>query len=171
MRKEISIEKRSEIVTLRKEGNSWKEISEKSGININTVRSVYSNFLKRGSLEKKSGRGRKKKFSKRSKSLILRQVRINNEESWRGLEKIMKNQYNLDVSHETIRKISESKGLLSYVARKKPKLTDDHIRKRMDFVKRYENWNEEEWRKVLWSDEVWFYLKKNNYRKWIIMSE
>ena len=42
------------------------------------------------------------------------------------------------------------------VARKKPMLTRSHMRRSLDFAKKYKHWKEKNWEQVLWTDEAPF---------------
>lgn len=39
------------------------------------------------------------------------------------------------------------------VARQKPMLTSRHMRRRLDFAKKYKHWTKKDWEQVLWTDE------------------
>jgi transposase len=55
----------------------------------------------------------------------------------------------VNVSDSTVRRT----GLSSKVKQKKPKLTPKHIRDRLDFAKRHQNWTVSDWERVIFSYE------------------
>ena len=40
------------------------------------------------------------------------------------------------------------------IKKKKPLLTVNHRRQRLDFARRYKEWTVEDWKRVIWSDET-----------------
>ncbi|KAL3206650.1 hypothetical protein MRX96_010706 [Rhipicephalus microplus] len=53
-------------------------------------------------------------------------------------------------------RILHAAGLKSHVAARKPLLTSEHRRKRLDFVRQHEHWRAEDWHQVIFSDESTF---------------
>ena len=66
--------------------------------------------------------------------------------------------YGISISRWTVdRRLSES-GLDSYVARKKPFISDKNIKTRLDWCVTYQHWTVDDWKRVLWCDEAPFTL-------------
>ena len=61
-------------------------------------------------------------------------------------------------SVRTVRRRLLDTGLPARKARKKPLLTKAHKKARLAFAKKHANWTEDQWSKVLWSDESPFSL-------------
>ena len=75
-------------------------------------------------------------------------------------EIIKQNKKLCNISSRTVRRILKEKfGLISYVAVKKPLLTQDLKKKRLAFAKKYSHWTKHMWHQVLFSDET----KKNTH--------
>lgn len=75
----------------------------------------------------------------------------------------------LDLSHvsaKTIRRRLDETGLFGRIARPSPPLTDFHRLKRLSFANGYGNWTDEQWGKVLWSDETSLQLGVNG-QTWV----
>ena len=66
----------------------------------------------------------------------------------------MENKIGKKVSPQTIRRSLKMHGLRSYVKQKKPFLSENHRKKRLEFAEKYKNWGKYEWRRVIWSDET-----------------
>ena len=56
----------------------------------------------------------------------------------------------------------------SYIAVKKPGLSAENIRKRLDWAIKYKDWTIEDWKKVIWSDECSVWIGVNPRRQWVI---
>jgi hypothetical protein len=72
--------------------------------------------------------------------------------------KQIKNELQLQVSDDTIRRRLDEVGLHGRVARIEYPFTPDHIRKRLSFAEGYGSWTEEDWERVLFSDETYVEL-------------
>ena len=60
----------------------------------------------------------------------------------------------VNISHRTVRNRLHEYDLHSRALAKKPLLTKRHIAKRLAYSKKYQNWTVDDWKKVLWSDEI-----------------
>jgi hypothetical protein len=58
-------------------------------------------------------------------------------------------------------------GLHRRRARKVVYLTEKHKQERIEWAKRYRKWTEEEWSKVIWSDEVYVYIGDDKGMVWV----
>jgi transposase len=64
------------------------------------------------------------------------------------------NQINpVPISISTLKRRLREAGLIAKRQVKRPALKPRHIRGRMQFVKKYKEWTEDDWAKVIWSDE------------------
>lgn len=171
MRKESTIEEREKIIDLKKKDKSWADIEEITGVNKETARKIWRRYKINNNIEDSKKRGRKEKWSKREKNKILLYVKKNRNESWRDLKNDINVQYGLNVSHEYIRKLAMNVGFSSKLLKKRPKINKKQKKKRIDFIKEYGDWDEEDWARVLFSDEVTFYFKKHIGKQFMILNE
>jgi transposase len=65
------------------------------------------------------------------------------------------------VSKKTVSRTLKMLGIGSRIARKKPYLKPAHRKQRMEFVAIVKNWGDEEWTKIIWTDESSVELRKN----------
>ena len=65
-------------------------------------------------------------------------------------------QIGIDASTSTVRRRLRDANLMGRVARKKPMLTRSHMRRSLEFAKKYKHWKEKNWEQVLWTDEAPF---------------
>ena len=119
------------------------------------IRYVLNKLKNSGTTNRKVGSVRKRKTTKRTDNLIIRTAlktrRITAEK--------LANQINVNVSPQTIRNRLHEAGFRSYVAAKKPYVTKRNIQRRLKCAKNHINWTQEQWRNLLWPDEISFTLQ------------
>ena len=74
----------------------------------------------------------------------------------------------LPISEITVRRRRSEVGLGSYVASKKPGLSDENIIDRLQWALRHKDWTIEDWKKAIWSDETSVSISVNPRRQWVI---
>jgi hypothetical protein len=72
----------------------------------------------------------------------------------------------LDCGEYAIRTAFKKEGFVRRLSRKKPPLTEEHRRKRLEWAQEHLNWIDEQWDTILWSDETWAQPGKHT-RIWI----
>lgn len=60
-----------------------------------------------------------------------------------------------NVGQDAIRNALKRRGFSRYVARRKPPLTDEHTRLRLEWAERHFHFEFEDWCRVIWSDETY----------------
>lgn len=61
----------------------------------------------------------------------------------------------MDCGEWAIRIAFKKEGFVRRVSRKKPPLSKENRRKRLDWAKEHIDWTDEQWDEILWSDETW----------------
>lgn len=156
------------IDSLRKGGFGSKHISKETGLPLRTVQ----RWLKRcrdntGKLApvKKTAPGRSRILSKRTLTLIKRQLSVSPFLTGREI----KQNYPDLLTHVSIRTIQrrtlEDLDMKSYRAAKKPLLTPAHKAKRVRFAQDHKDWPLEKWRRVVWSAESMFYVTGTPHKR------
>ena len=72
----------------------------------------------------------------------------------------------VDISPNTVRRRLSETDLHGRALVKKPLLKQNHVKGRLNFVDKYQNWTEKEWKQVLWSDESKICLNGSDGRRW-----
>ena len=72
----------------------------------------------------------------------------------------------MNVSGWTVRRALKRAGFPSRVKQKKPKLTQKHIKDRLDFAKRHQHWTLSDWQRVIFSDESKINRFNSDGRSW-----
>ena len=106
--------------------------------------------------------GRPKSLSIRDERHILRIVRRTPKITYKNLiEKA-----GLDCSHDTIYRLLKEEGITNWLAKKRPLLTPEHAALRYEWALRHQNWDWDDWAKVIWSDECSVERGTGKRREW-----
>lgn len=132
----------------RKEGKTYKEISELLGRSQNLV----TNALK--PQKNTENRGRPRKTTKQTDRRMVVMVKKDPFLSSRAILK----ELNENISARTVRRRMTEANLHGRIARKVPFLSKRNIKQRISFAQEHKDWNGEsmikKWRNILWSDET-----------------
>ena len=72
--------------------------------------------------------------------------------------RLLKNDLALDCSARTIRRRLDEVGLFGRVRQEEHAYSDDTLRQRLSFAEGYSRWTEDDWSRVMFSDETHFHL-------------
>jgi transposase len=153
------------ILEMHQQGISERQISEALEISRSKVHRRLQSYFQRGTMTRKKGSGRPRLTDERTDRTILREVKI--DPFITCCEILVKNP-ELHVSPDTIRRrIIESGEFKSYWAAKKPYLSQEHIRRRLQWCTEHVTWSDDQWRQVLFSDESPYVLRySGSQRVW-----
>ena len=141
-------------------GVSRRQIAIKVKRSPTTISTIIKRWEEGHCYKRKKGSGRKKKLSAIAERYLLREILKNRRAT---LPQIV-NMVPEKVSVSTIKRTLHSAGFRSRVAKVKPYLSQKHLAGRLAFAKKHENWTLNDWKKVLWTDEVSFEKGKNTRR-------
>lgn len=130
-------------------GKSSRQIGHELSIPYTTVSYVIRRFKKTGSNENLPRSGRPSILTERDKNHLERASKLNRFTPLRHIV----SQLPLNVSIDTARRALKECGTNQYEAAKKLHLKPENIQKRMAWCEDVSNWSDEEWRKVIWTDE------------------
>ena len=94
-------------------------------------------------------------------------TRTGDGENASELAKRLREASGVDVSHDTIRYTLKKAGLRAVRKPRKPRLTKVHKEARLNFAKKYKDWTDADWERVIFSDETSIRCFGNQGRKWI----
>ncbi|GBN19770.1 Transposable element Tc1 transposase [Araneus ventricosus] len=129
------------------------------------VQKIVGKFRSDGLIENKSGRGRKCILSDVAKRKILKEIKIDPKVSAVKLAAETSQIIVRSVSVETVRIVIGQAGYKSRVARKKPFISLQNQKKRLEFAKTHELKTNNFWKKVLSSDERKFNIFGSDGRR------
>ncbi len=147
--KELSKDVRDKIVDLHKAGMGYKTIAKQLGEKMTTVGAIIHKWKKHKITVNLPRTGAPCKISPHGVSLIRRTVRNQPRTTREDLVNDLKAAGTI-VTKKTIGNTLHREGLKSCSARKVPPLKKAHVQSRLKFA----NDSEENWVKVLWSDET-----------------
>lgn len=145
--KKLSVELENSVVVLTEKGHSTRKIAEKLNIGQSTVVKVQK---RKNIVRAPNVGGRPRQLSDADARLMEREMRKDSSIT----PKQAADALNKNVSEWTARRALHRIGLLSAVKKKKPALSAKNVKARLAFCKKHVNWSVEDWRRVIWSDEV-----------------
>ncbi|GFS71129.1 transposable element Tcb1 transposase [Trichonephila clavipes] len=164
-RRETSIDVRKFILRLFKKGNSYREITKIVGRSHWCVQKIIGRFKSDGLVENKSGRGRKSILSDVAKRKVLKDIKIDPKLSAVKLAAETSRIMGRSVSAETVRNVIRHAGYSSRVARKKPFISLQSQKKRLEFAKTHQLKTDNFWKKVIFSDKSKFNIFGSDGRR------
>lgn len=136
-------------------------IAKSMDLPISTVAKCIERIKTTNTAIPKKKPGRSKKLSDTAVRSLLRNVKKAPFEPIRSHNEILR-LAGIDISIPTLTKYLEDNGYGSYVPAKKPRLTDEHKRKRLAWAKARLDWSFDKWSSVMWSDESRFTVTGND---------
>lgn len=163
MRREVSPKKRSEIITLVKEGYSVRKISDKVHVPKSTVSDIKRRWNDNPSgcgspIKKRTGRPRK--TNARLDRNIVRLCEANRFSSARTI-RFSLGDLGSNISDRTVSRRLRSAGFYARRPARKPFVNAFQRRRRVMFAQKYSQKPMEFWKRTIFSDESSFYLYGN----------
>lgn len=154
---EWSEERRWEIITKwNQEGKSIHAIAKELGIDRRNVKRLIEKYKETGSVERRSGQGRKRKLTRK----VVRQMKQKAKRGKKATE--ITRDYNVTHENEgktvgvhTVRRELKREGLKYLVNQEREELSPDHIAKRLAYSRKMLQYD---WSQVLFTDEKTFPL-------------
>lgn len=110
--------------------------------------------------------GRTKKLSDREVRKIIHYLRSSEASSASEAAALLRRDTGTSVSKWTVRRALHKAKMRAFEKKKKPLLTKKNIKAREKFAKQYINWAEDDWMRVIWSDETKINRYSTDGRKW-----
>jgi len=145
---------RSAIITLHKIGWIGRDIAQSIKCNEHTV-SLWINRWEDAHSAKDSGRSGRPRCTSVNTDIAIEEYA---DEKVNVTPKDIVRELQLPVSARTTRRRLDEVGLYGRVQKEEHAYTDDTMRKRIAFADGYSRWTEDDWSRVMFSDETHFYL-------------
>jgi len=155
-RQELSIEKRTLIISLHKIGKSNREISSLIEIPRRTVDYHVNKYLATDSCSNAIRTGRPRKTTPSEDKYIALTSKRNRRLTAPDIAAQTNMWHDLALSTSTVQRRLREASLFGRVAIKKPLLRQQNKRKRLQWARDHKNWSRQQWDTVLWSDESKF---------------
>lgn len=164
MVKKLSQEKRGQIIGYLEDGLSVREISEKTGVGKSTVGEIRKSV---GIIEQIAPQGRPNKLTPQETRLIVRKLNTGQMQTVVEVTKHLNTERDDPINAETVRRAVKKQGMKAVYKKKKPLLEKRHKKARLAFANKYKEWTEDDWAKVIWSDETKINLLGSDGVKWV----
>lgn len=151
--------------TLVEEGRSMRYVARILGVNHSTISRLLERHRATGSHSRRHGQGRKRATNVRDDRFLRQNALRNRTATSSQLRNDLETVRNVQVSALTVRRRLRDAGLISRRPIKAPELTRAHRVARLRFARAHENWNIDDWKKVLFSDETRINLKSCDGRQ------
>lgn len=152
--KQLDSPRKNRFIGYIQAGNSVRTAAEDFGIPQRTANQLYNKFKETGSTHRRPGSGRPTEMTPR----MLRRIRYllvtNRRMSFEQVGNLMRPKF----SASSIRRVAAQFGLYRRKGRVVIFLTPEHKVKRLKWAKEYANWEERDWKHVIWSDEAYVVL-------------
>lgn len=147
----IESEKRWKIISDIKSGKSQRQVAKINKVSRRSVQEIIKKYIKTGTIQDLPRSGRPSLTSSAENRYL---IYLSKRHPTHTASDLMSNWHtNVSVSIDTTKRILRKYGLCGRVAARKPYLNKIQIRKRLRWSKCYSSWNEEQWGKVIFSDE------------------
>jgi len=142
-----------EAISLFKQGKSIREVSGALHISISSAGRIKRRNKEDLPMPKF---GRPYKVSKVTRRHIAREFDIGTLRTLKEGQREVELIEGIHVDERSIRKYLKTEHLETYLKQRMPDLTDDQKKARYNFAKKHLHWTCEDWKKVMFSDEVTF---------------
>ena len=150
----IGEDKRIQIISLRDQGYTLDRISRKSKVAKTTVHDVLNKWKQHHTIQDLPKTGRPAIVDDRTKRRLARMVQSGEVRTAPELALVAASRDIVHISSDTVRRILHQQGLNAMHMVKKPMLTREHKRKRLEFARAHRHWTVEQWKQVIFSDET-----------------
>lgn len=158
--KELSDDTKRNIIQLIESGHRASHIAQSLKISKSTISRLLKRWRIRGSLENLPRTGRKKTVTKRAENTLARVVKTSRRSSLKDITSEFNNRVPIPVSRRTIQRKLHGFGYTRRSVRKKIGIREVNKKKRMAYCRSKLHWTvENNWKKVIFSDEMMILLK------------
>lgn len=151
-------------VTLIEQGCTYGHVAQTLRVSKSVVHRVVKRYRQTGQYTRLAGQGRKRKTVARDDRFIVTSVLRNRTLTSSEVRTRLQDVRNVTVSTKTVRRRLKSAGITSHVPARSPVLSTAHRVARVTFARNHEQWDNESWGKVLFTDESRFCLKPDDGR-------
>jgi len=99
-------------------------------------------------------RGRPPKLTRRARLYCVREMTIGGKETAADVARSLQENLGVSVHVDTVRSALHKEGFGSIVKPKKPNLTPKNVKDRLAWAIAHKDWTQDDWRRVIWSDET-----------------
>lgn len=173
-RKAISDEKRIEIAALLKVCPTVAEVARRANVSRHCVANIATKIENGESMGNQIGQGRRRSTTDIDDRALKRLIKNDRTLSSKVLALQWGASIDKTLSYQTVRRRLVEMGLHSYTQKKKPFRNRSQIKRRLQWSRQMQLWTNDQWAKVIWSDESHFevinrknkaYVRRFQYEK------
>lgn len=161
---QLSLFEKGRLCGMLEAGLTVRDVAGRMNLSTRTVQKWWTSFINEGKCNRHSGSGRPRKSSVSQDASLVLKVKRNRFKSMSVVGREWINENDLKCSLETARRRVVSAGYHARRAVVTIPLTAIHKRNRLSWAREHLEWNSEQWRSVLWTDESRFTLDFNDGR-------
>ncbi len=158
---------RIKVWTLKEEGLSFKKIAQKIGKPHQTISKICKRIQETKHFKDRPRSGRPKLLDERKKRILCRILNKTEIKTATNVQKEAQQDYNIVASRKTVARALNTMGYASRLKRKKPALTKNQKKARLEWAKKHSTWTSDDWRHVIWSDESPFSILNSNGKEYV----
>lgn len=132
-------------------GLSSRKASQPLGVSHTTVNNIRNQMKERPAASKS---GRPQLLTDSEKRYIARLIDRDKAKHAVDVAKVFNKDRDVPVSTQTIRRALRDAGLKAKTKKKKPAISKVNKNKRLKWALEHEQWTEDDWKRVIWSDET-----------------
>jgi transposase len=155
--------KRNNIISLLLSGTSVPKIQSSLGVSTSIISRIHSQYCPN---LPKNPPGRPCKLTTKNVHHALHLITSQKAETAAEVTRTLKNITNQSLSSHTVRRALKRAGMKPVVKKKRPLLKKTHKQACLDFAFTHKDWTVEDWKKVVWSDEIKINRMGSDGRKW-----
>jgi transposase len=151
------------IIGKHESGINPSQISRDLQIPRTTVNGTIQRILHQNDGKSSPRSGHPQSYTERDKRHIIQLIKRDPFITYQAIRE----RTGLNVSSTTFLTILKESGYGHWRAKKRPKLTKEHAKLRLEWAKRHKDWTYTEWSKVIWSDKSSIELGKGQQDSWV----
>ena len=161
--RELQDAERAIVKNLSVKGLSTREISRIVGCHFSTVSRILKKFKTEGTVQKSRRSGRPKKFDPRGERMVTRVTKCYRFDRLSVITDEVKKRYpGTNVSKRCVKRILHKYGIHSHARKRKPFVSLENRKKRIQWSKALRDWQVKDWENVVFSDECRFSLPNDS---------
>lgn len=162
-----SFDVRQLVIFHNAKGKSYRKIAAMLNISKSTVADIVRRFKREDRIDSIPQKGQPKKLDARDKRKLIRKIKKDLTLSAPKLAAELLNEAGKEVHPQTIRRALKEEGYNGRVARKKPYVSEQNRKKRLNFAKEFILKEEAYWNDVIFTDESIFNIFGSHGRRMV----
>lgn len=156
-----------EIVIRHKNGDSARCIAKSNKVDHHRIGRIVAQQATQGDFKRKTGSGRPKILSDREERHIVRSVLGPSQPTTRDIQQSLLYEFNVKPSLSTIRRVLYRHQVHGRIRAKKPALSKQQMKVRLQWARQFSTWTAEDWSLVIFTDESAVAMDQNAQQPWV----